>query len=182
MKSASPERTSRLQGFTLVELLVVIAIIGILVALLLPAIQSAREAARRSQCTNNLRQLALAAHNYESSKKEFPTGRRAGTVTTPTGGTASVTQWGHLALILPFLEEATARDQINLYDYTNGPGVNPVKFQKFTVFSCPSDYVGEDRMNSVTCAQADNTWLNVGRTSYHGNAGNDTGEAITGPV
>ena len=65
---------SRLNGFTLVELLVVIAIIGILVALLLPAIQAAREAARRSQCTNNLRQVGVAAINYENTKKELPPG------------------------------------------------------------------------------------------------------------
>src|SRR4051812_551068 len=89
-------RRSAPRGFTLVELLVVIAIIGILVALLLPAIQAAREAARRSQCTNNLRQLGIAALNYEGAKKEFPYGRRSGTVANSDGTTSTVVQWGHL--------------------------------------------------------------------------------------
>src|SRR5258708_33363013 len=70
-------RRNPVAGFTLIELLVVISIIAVLIALLLPAVQAAREAARRAQCVNNLKQLALASHNYESAHGSFPMGNRA---------------------------------------------------------------------------------------------------------
>jgi prepilin-type N-terminal cleavage/methylation domain-containing protein len=87
-------------GFTLVELLVVIAIIGVMVGLLLPAVQAAREAARRLQCSNHLKQLGLALHNYESTYKMFPAGR------------TSLGLSVHAAL-LPFLEQSNAAETID---------------------------------------------------------------------
>lgn len=89
------------RGFTLVELLVVIAIIGVLVALLLPAVQAAREAARRSQCTNNLKQLSLALHNYETVHNTFP----------PAGIDSNQMSW--TVLLLPFFEQQALYDQFN---------------------------------------------------------------------
>lgn len=119
----------RFKGFTLVELLVVIAIIGILVGLLLPAVQSAREAARRMQCTNNLKQIGLAAHNFESAFKRMPPGLMF--PTPPTSAGLDV-QWdqhsgiGHLVHLLPFLEQNTIYSNIsiasNLNPDTNGVG------------------------------------------------------------
>lgn len=102
--------TGRRPGFTLVELLVVIAIIGILVGLLLPAVQSAREAARRMSCHNNLKQLALASHNFESANKKFPPGYMGSDRTIGINDNYSATpngrQWvGHLPFLLPYLEQ-----------------------------------------------------------------------------
>lgn len=106
-------RRWRLRAFTLVELLVVIAIIGILIALLLPAVQAAREAARRSQCTNNLKQLALACHNYADTNKVFPP-RQTGTGiywgTSPPANTQRMSGWVSL---LPFYEQQALYDQIS---------------------------------------------------------------------
>lgn len=118
-------------AFTLVELLVVIAIIGILIALLLPAIQAAREAARRAQCSNNLKQLALAMHDYHDTHKRFPPGNMwtssYGTDSNPGGQVMGSFGWP--AFILPFVEAETVYGSIDfnvqafceeIGDYSNG--------------------------------------------------------------
>jgi prepilin-type N-terminal cleavage/methylation domain-containing protein len=99
----------RNRGFTLVELLVVIAIIGILVALLLPAVQAAREAARRTQCGNNLKQMGLALHNYESAFRVFPSGSRS-------HADNNLWIWGHswAVAILPFAEQNSLYDKMDM--------------------------------------------------------------------
>lgn len=132
-------------GFTLVELLVVIAIIGILVGLLLPAVQAAREAARRMQCSNNLKQIALAAHNYESANKKFPA-LQGGTGHIHGSGETSNTQRGSMGtsfFLLPYLE------QINWYNQLNNLGNkaqglqpwsgNAAYLQQASFLQCPSD-------------------------------------------
>jgi len=103
------------RAFTLVELLVVIAIIGILIALLLPAVQAAREAARRMQCSNNLKQLGLALHNYHSAHKVFPPGGIGyGWCRYPdNGGAASIKNLNGLALLLPYLEQQPLHEKLD---------------------------------------------------------------------
>lgn len=125
-----PSRRQLLRGFTLVELLVVIAIIGILVALLLPAIQAAREAARRSQCVNNLKQYGLALQNYHSARKSFPTGWEVREA--PIGYFANAN-----TKLLPYFEETSLH---GIYDQTEAwydqkPGVGRMAI---SVFKCPS--------------------------------------------
>ncbi len=131
---------TRSGGFTLVELLVVIAIIGILVALLLPAVQSAREAARRSQCSNNLKQMGLAAQNYMSTYKDKLPYGYAGRLPSPPN--RSFQKRGVFTELLRFLEEGTVYDQIQ-WDYGNGgvpntPFADPAANIVISAFICPT--------------------------------------------
>ena len=152
------------KGFTLVELLVVIAIIGILVGLLLPAVQAAREAARRMQCSNNVKQLSLAAHTYHDAFSSFPL-NYAQLTGSPTIGPAFTlptqgrqTSW--MTGLLPFIEQTAL---FNMIDFSkglsndprsNGPPAVPVgpsnpwvAMQKVSAFKCPSDQT-DDLLNN----------------------------------
>ena len=126
------------RGFTLIELLVVIAIIAILIALLLPAVQQAREAARRSQCKNNLKQIGLALHNYHDNFKVFPPGDVRDFYSGLNSWQTSQITW--IARILPFLDQAPLYNQINWERAPgNGGPNNTVRRTKLTVVRCPSD-------------------------------------------
>jgi len=149
----------RLHGFTLVELLVVIAIIGILIALLLPAVQSAREAARRLQCTNHLKQIGLALHNYHSAQGAFPPGgvSRPGGTTTESGGHS------YLVMILPYMEldQVYGDIVINLgHDHSTNEWLRRIPINHYI---CPSrGPEGYDRSSNVFPPPAegiqDNVW------------------------
>lgn len=155
------------KAFTLVELLVVIAIIGILVGLLLPAVQAARESARRMQCTNNMKQLGLATHNFESTYKKLPPSQISITGSAPAIDEDNFTYVGHLVYLLPYLEQNTIYQQFaavldmkaetfqkipttpvlnrRAWWYDGGsttpawPGIIAVTPTKLSAFLCPSD-------------------------------------------
>jgi len=161
-------------GFTLVELLVVIAIIGVLVALLLPAVQAAREAARRSHCQNNLRQIGLALHHYHAARKRFPPGGiDYGWCQYPENGGAEIIRNGNgLLLLLPYLEQTAIYEQFDqehaafgalqgnndccapttsagvLLGDPLGIGNMALTRQKLSIFSCPSD-VGDPILSTA---------------------------------
>lgn len=162
-------------GFTLVELLVVIAIIGVLVALLLPAVQSAREAARRAQCTNNLRQIGLGLHNYHDSHQSFPINYL------PRSGAT----WSWMSGILPYIEQTNLYNQIVPTAVTSLAANTQVASTPIKTYLCPSDGLTRGGMmanrsdgggtKAVTCYKASSgaawnwTIINTDNVRWPGN-------------
>ncbi|MDR2440946.1 MAG: DUF1559 domain-containing protein [Planctomycetaceae bacterium] len=156
-------------GFTLVELLVVIAIIGVLIALLLPAVQAAREAARRMQCTNNLKQLSIACHNYHDTHQGLVSA--TGQVIGKTSGLLNLDRWSGLIPLLVFMEQNALYERFvseDVYnpsdrpvDATLGGGVNNPKLIQVVALLCPSDGNGKIRTDTYE----------TGRTNYRMNLG-----------
>ncbi|WP_435007606.1 DUF1559 domain-containing protein [Tundrisphaera lichenicola] len=136
MRLATPDRSRR--AFTLIELLVVIAIIGVLLGLLLPAVQASREAARRSQCVGHLKQIAVAMHNYHSTHDTFPPGyitaTQSGQLNSPETGPG----WAWGSLILNNLEQSAAYNATNFSLPITSPGSSTVRELRLSVFLCPS--------------------------------------------
>ena len=147
MTSPTPASSRRTRGFTLIELLVVIAIIAVLIALLLPAVQQAREAARRTQCKNNIKQLGLALHNYHDVALQFP----PGAIWVPSEYAGPRTNY--MAFLFPYLDQAPLYNQYNFsfpsVTWCYGNNANVVKV-KLPALLCPSD-PGGDILAEVNC-------------------------------
>ncbi len=181
------ETRSRRHGFTLVELLVVIAIIGILVALLLPAIQAAREAARRSQCTNNLKQLSLGVINHESAHKQLPSsGLGYRWVGDPNYGYGRKQPGGWIYNTLPYIEEQTIHDMgLGIGSNWNDPARKKIFAERAAMtiktLICPSRRSGGPygSPSAVGFRNQDSTTHNA-RSDYAGNVGDGPSPAFPG--
>lgn len=178
--------TALLLGFTLVELLIVIAIIGILVALLLPAVQAARESARRASCLNNIRQLGIGLINYEQSKKKFPAGMEIDKSRLPSNGLCRTyadimyldkpAWWSWIVRILPDLEETSLYSSFNLNldaFSTAGQTANHAAYsQVVNLLACPDDPQAH-RVGHPSCGGQ--IWCDRAYTSYLGVTGTQGG-------
>lgn len=171
----------RRRGFNLIELLVVIAIVGVLTALLLPAVQSAREAARRIQCGNNLKQLGLSLYNYHDSNSCFPPGylSRPGPDGENTGP-----GWGWNALMLPYMEQTMLFGATNFNLPIEAPENRTARTVSLTILNCPSDanfrspFTVVDR--SATATAPGNPICDVGGSNYVGSFGTGDPSDIPG--
>lgn len=148
-------------GFTLIELLVVIGIIGVLIALLMPAVQAAREAARRTQCINNLKQIGLACQMFHDRRNAFPVARQG-----------DEEAFGQHTQVFPYLELGNISLQFN---YNIPAGQNPARLLTVPLFLCPSDLADRMLDASLTANQVD--W---GRNNYRANAGSQFGLTVNG--
>jgi prepilin-type N-terminal cleavage/methylation domain-containing protein/prepilin-type processing-associated H-X9-DG protein len=154
-------RIARPAGFTLVELLVVIAIIGVLVGLLLPAVQAAREAANRMSCSNNIKQIGIANANFEATYKRYPESFRP-TGALPAGGWCAQAQW------LPFMEQVQLESTIDYslpysgQTYTQGGVTQQISAFRVPGFICPSEVRDEQRVDGATIHYPINYGVNVG--------------------
>ncbi len=165
------------KGFTLVELLVVIAIIGILIALLLPAVQQAREAARRMSCTNNLKQIGLATHNYaDTYQGAFPNAGWDGPDPPPSGLNGYLSDYSPMAKILPYMEQENLQNLIDFGFFMGHPGrdgiipqIRPIIQYPINSFFCPS--ATTPQVQQITDSVSGDT-VSVAGSSYGMNAGN----------
>src|SRR6266852_4472874 len=132
---------SKRPAFTLVELLVVIAIIGVLIALLLPAVQKAREAANRVKCRNNLHQIGIALHLYHGDHGKFPSGYiwKSTNVAPPDVPTQTDPGWSWAALMLQYIEQDNLYRQIDFQSSVSDPINEPIRTTILSLFVCPTD-------------------------------------------
>ena len=162
-------------AFTLIELLVVIAIIAILIALLVPAVQKVREAAARTQCTNNLKQIGLSMHNFESSIKSFP----VGCLSAPYSAGTTASNATALVQLLPYLEQANLFNKADLNQSMQAAANEPsVTTQEVGLFLCPSDSQTGRIVNYGRC----NYLASIGADARAGNTDGTTGGAFNRPA
>lgn len=176
--SRTMHNKTKLRGFTLIELLVVIAIIAVLVALLLPAVQQAREAARRTQCRNHLKQLGLALNNYHDVHNTLPPGRMRSNVD---GAGRCFSAYAHL---LPYLEATALYNQVNFNADPDDPAMNGAALgQTIPFFLCPSDsfqILQSNVVNGVIVNSAVHNYPLCTGTTYPVSPRNPGGVQVTG--